>query len=461
MRKLTRSIAAGFAAGLAFVLLLGVLSGWATSRDAAVGIARDALRSDAVAHPFSYPEEDYFTECALLVTMTARATGTARNVVETWLPMEAVTLGHPCEVLRRYVAGDVRYTPAPSGRANGGARWDLPYVSYWFGGMHLEAVVLRVLSFEQAQDLYRVLSYGSVVILALGAWWGDRRSALVLLPVFASLLLAFSMHLNGHLLGHAPGFFVAFLLLAVLAARRRWFGAFARRLAFFAFLAVIASFFDLLDGVLLLVLSLSVVVNHFFYSRHERWQVALGHAAAIAGCFALCYVAVTAVHLGLLSLLHEHVWWTYVNGLSVRLGSFADTGQKVGPLDVALAMWSKRGNLVPGGTGAATWFLAGGLGAWVVAAAGLLPALRRRRDDRLPADLLALGLATLGIAAWCLLFPNHTYVHSGFTVRYLTLPAGYGAVAAVLVVIAWTTRRTAALAGAPGPAVRRSRSMRT
>jgi hypothetical protein len=311
----------------------------------------------------------------------------------------------------------------------------VPYVSYWFGSRHLEAIVLRAFDFGQAKTLYRLLSYGAVLVLALGAWLSDRRSATVLVPVFASLLFAFSMHLNGHILAHAPGFFVAFLLLALLIVRRRLFGSFERRLAFFAFLGVIASYFDILDGVLLLVLSLAVVVNHFFYSRIEDWQVALGHGVALFGCFTFCYVAVTVVHLCLVSLLHSHVWQTYFDGLAIRLASVADSGQKVGPRDVALALWSKRANLVPGGTRPSTWFLAGGLAGWILTAAGLPLAWRRGRDTRMLADLAILALATAGIVTWCLLFPNHTFVHRGFTVRYLTLPAAYGAVAAVLVAL--------------------------
>jgi hypothetical protein len=457
--KFARAIGAGFAGGLACILLIGVLSGLTMSRSRAVGVARDALRSDEVAHPFSYVEEDYFTECALLVMQTARTGSVARNVIETWLPPEALAFGHPCETLRRYVAGTIRYSTPASGRSNSGMRWDVPYVSYWFGSRHLEAIVLRVVGFGQAKSLYRLLSYGSVLVLALGAWLSNRRSAMVLVPVFASLLFGFSMHLNGQILAHAPGFFAAFLLLAVLVWRRRFFERFERRLALFAFLGVVASYFDILDGVLLIVLSLAVVVDHFFYVRGQGWRVALGHGVAIFGCFAFSYVAVTVVHLGLLSLLHRHVWQTYSDGLSVRLGSVADSGKKVGPVDVALALWSKRGNLVPGGTEPSTWFLAGGLAGWILAATGLPLALRRRPDGRLLADLGVLLMATGGIVAWCLLFPNHTFVHRGFTVRYLTLPAAYGAVAAVLVALALRSPARE-LPAAPALAARRSSGAR-
>lgn len=253
-----RAIAKGFAAGLAIILVLTVLSGLLMTRGRAVEVARDALQSDSVAHPFSYMDEDYFTECALLMMLTARADSVARNVIESWPPREALTFGHPCETLRRYVAGEIRYSATP------------PYVNYWFGSRHLEAVVLRVLGFEQAQTLYRLLSYGAVLILALASWRSDRRSALVLIPLFVSMLLGFGLHLNGHLLAHAPGYFIAFFLLAVLVLRRRCFEAFERRLSFFAFLAVVMSFFDILTGLLLAVLSLSLVVNHFFYSRDRK-----------------------------------------------------------------------------------------------------------------------------------------------------------------------------------------------
>jgi hypothetical protein len=59
----------------------------------------------------------------------------------------------------------------------------------------------------------------------------------------------------------------------------------------------------------------------------------------------------------------------------------------------------------------------------------------------LPADLAVLAVAAGGIFAWCLLFPNHTFAYAGFTVRYLTLPAAHGGVAAARVVTASRRKR--------------------
>src|SRR4051812_48565336 len=77
----TRPLAAGFAGGLAVILVVGVAAGVLMSRAQARAAIREAPRSASVAHPntpwessipqLKYVEGDYYTDCALLLDLTA------------------------------------------------------------------------------------------------------------------------------------------------------------------------------------------------------------------------------------------------------------------------------------------------------------------------------------------------------------------------------------------------------
>ena len=91
------------------------------------------------------------------------------------------------------------------------------YANYPFGSRYLEALALSMMSFRNAKRLYALLSYGSVLVLCLGA--GDSpRQALMVLPVGIYLLFGFALHRFGHSLSHAPGFFAGFSALGVFLA---------------------------------------------------------------------------------------------------------------------------------------------------------------------------------------------------------------------------------------------------
>ena len=422
-----RSIAKGFCLGMAFVLLLATSSGLLMSRAGATRVAREALRTtDGVANPTTHLGGDYYTDCSLLAMLAVRSRGALRNAIETWLPTEVIRgSAHPCDVLERHAAQGIAWDTPPAPR---------PYVYYWMGSRHLEAIVLRAVSYRTAESLYSFLSYASIVLLAIASWVNSRRATLLLAPIYASLLFAFGMHLQGHGLGHSPGFFIGFFLLAWLLIRRRSFDSFEKRLTFFAFLAVVTTFFELLNGPLLVLLSLSIILNYFFFTRESSPRAVAGEGVGIFACFFICFVGMNAIHLLLLSFFHDGVLHWFRAELAWRTSGSVTDARNVGMREVATNLWNSRGNIVVGGRTPSTWYLVGSVIAWVGALGALPVAARLKRDLRPVVDVAVLAAGGAGVIVWYRLFLSHSFTHSWFAVRYLALPASYGFVAAVVIV---------------------------
>ena len=113
--------------------------------------------------------------------------------------------------------------------------------------------------------LYRALSYGSVALLFAAMLWRSPATAILLAPIPLFLIGAFALHRFGGNLAHAPGYFVGFAALAIFVALPRLFDTAARRLGFAGALGVLAAYFDLLNGVIVTLLALTILLNHFFY----------------------------------------------------------------------------------------------------------------------------------------------------------------------------------------------------
>lgn len=394
------------------------------SADRAAEVAVSALKSEGVANATNIVKGDYYTDCVLLIQLTARPESLARNAIESWWPSETKTGVHPCEWVQRYSEGRLQYADPPA---------DDPYGNYWFGSRHLGAIMLRGFSYAGAESLYLLVSYVSVVLLALASLRRDRRAGLVLLPVCICLLFGFALHDQGHGLAHAPGIYVGFLLLALGIFLRSRLESFDKRIGAVAFLAVIVTYFDILDGAILLALSLTLVINHFVFARRVTWSQSLLQSLSICACFLVCYALVTALHLGLLEIIHDRVWQNYFDGLSVRIGDDLSSVQKVGLRSLVGVLWTERSRFVLGGSTVANLFFLGAAGGWAISAAWTGIMFRRQKDRGALTDLAVLAVAGAGVFAWFALFQNHSYIHAWFMARFLALPAAYG-YAAVLVV---------------------------
>ena len=153
------------------------------------------------------------------------------------------------------------------------------------------------------------------------------------------LALSFSLHLFGGNLGHAPGFFVCWLMLAIFVAAKPWFRTTERRAAFIAAIGMLTIYFDILTGVIPTILALTIVLNHFFYVRDYSgepgyFSKAMLNGGVIAVSFlAACFI----INVSRLFLLSELGIDTseYIQALLLRTED--DMGSRTFLMNLAVA----------------------------------------------------------------------------------------------------------------------------
>jgi hypothetical protein len=152
-----------------------------------------------------------------------------------------------------------------------------------------------------------------------------------------------------------------------------------------------------------------------------------------SGVFVAAYLAMLLLRLGILSALGID-WHPYFRSLSDKFGAVRG-GQTISLIGNISRLWLHRWQLTPGGALPATWAITVSVASWVFALAAFPFAYSfdRERATRLMINLAVLGACTLGMVAWYLRFPAHTYQHVLFIVRTVTLPIAYGIVGAILV----------------------------
>jgi hypothetical protein len=417
---------AGIALACAAAALFAVLSGFALSDARLVEVIKMAFERDQLAYAARI-REDFFTDCALLTMQKLRQGSVLRGALDTRFLMRQDE--HPCDTLRTLALGSAEE------RASLPASFS--YFNYPYGSRHLQAFVLSALDFGQATSLYRAVSYGSVVLLFVAMLWRLRTTAILLVPIPLLLIGAFSFHVLGGNLAHAPGYFIGFIALAIFVASPAFFRNSNRRAGVVGAVGVIGAYFDVLDGVIVTLLALTILLNHFFYVAAERDRAgyligAVSQAVAIFVCFFLAYVVVTLGRLGMLWVNGVDVS-TFLSNLSVR------TAQDIGiPITFRMnleTLFALRSQLMPGGAVAANWVFLAGIAGWILAALTGLAVLASRRTLNSSAlvDLLVLALVGVGVFVWYWRFAAHTYVHAAFMVRLLALPLACGLTAALLV----------------------------
>jgi hypothetical protein len=423
---LVRAGLAGIGAGCAAVALFAVLSSFALPDARVDEVVKTAFAENEL--PYArLLREDFFTECALLTMQKLRQGGALRSALDTRFVMPADD--HPCETLRTLVLGtaEEKATLPPA----------VSYFNYPVGSRHLEAFVLSALDYGPATTLYRALSYGAVALLFATMLWRSPATGAILVPIPLFLIGAFALPRFSGNLAHAPGYFIGFAALAVFVAAPGFFRTSGRLLAFSGVLGVMAAYFDLLNGVIVTLLALTILLNHFFYVSAERDRPAyLRNAAvqalAIFACFVAAYLVVTLGRLGLLWLSGIDVA-RFMANLSVR------TAQDILGFPLSFrqsleALFANRSQLTPGGASSANWVFLGGIAGWIFAGLTGLAALALRRRLRIPAavDVLVLAAVSLGVFAWYRCFTSHTFVHAAFMVRLFAIPLACGLAAAVV-----------------------------
>jgi hypothetical protein len=328
---------------------------------------------------------------------------------------------HPCEVLRILVNEEPRY---------GAIVGPYSYLNYPYGSRRLEAIVLSVCDYGAAKTLYRILSYSSIVFLFLCGWRNSRSTALLLLPVEAVLSFGFELTTFGDNPGHAPGYFVGFFALGVFLAARECFKRTSRRFVFFGVLGALIAYFDILTGSLPVIISLVILLNHFFYVRRDRhprddWARATLQAVGIVGCFLAAYVTLTIVRMAAARFCHVGGCYDF----SHLLG-YMKPGQGVPGItlyDLGSALWVARFRLT-GNALTATWLICASVAAWIFGFIGIGALLIQRRtiSRDLVAGLFVILLAAGSTIAHYLIFQGHALTHVSFMVRIIALPVAYG-----------------------------------
>jgi len=418
----------GIAAACGGVALFATLSSFALSDARIADVVKTAFSQGDLAYA-TRVREDFFTECALLSMQKLRQGSAFWSALDTRFILRMDE--HPCDTLRTLVLG--------AAEEKASVRAAVSYFNYPFGSRHLEAFVLSALDYGPATTFYRALSYGSIVLLFATMLWQSPSTALLLCPIPLLLIGAFATHRFGANLAHAPGYFLGFAALALFVASPSALRDPSRRLGFAGALGVLAAYFDLLNGVIVTLLALTILLNHFFYvaSRREHTnslRKTAGEAVAIFVCFIAAYVVVTLARLGLL-WLHGVDVSRFTNNLAVRTGK--DIGIPVTFREALERLFAMRSQLSLGGASIANWIFLAGIAGWIFAAlSGLAPwVVRRRPAIPATADALLLAAVSIGVFAWYRCFVAHAFVHAAFMVRLLAIPLACGVTAALLATV--------------------------
>jgi hypothetical protein len=404
----------GLLLAYAFVISLSLASGFFLSTARLEAVLKEEFSQSALG---SLSRFDQWIECAILTMQLSRHEDVVLNALDTrWRSPQQ----HTCDEVQALLQGPpykIKIAEPSS------------YVSYPFGARHLQSLMINIFSFSTTMAIYQLLTYASVVSLFIGAWRNSKRTAsLVVSPIALALLFAFEQHRFGSNTPWAPGFFISFLILSMfLAVRELFWQRETHRIALFCFLGTIAGYFDNLHGPLPVVLSLTIVLNHFFYSENGTWISALRSASIISACFVISYGLLTIIRLWPLGwLLSDPVWMKFFFGLNSRMASSAGE-RTIQITDLVHALWSERAQMT-GSAFISEVLLCIGILTWsftivmvVLAALGKLtwPAAKYT-------GIFVLAVATGGILLWYVLFPNHTLGHAWMMVRMLALPIAYG-----------------------------------
>jgi hypothetical protein len=407
-------ILGGFVLANVTALAIGFLAVSTVDQERFIRLTKEALTTGMLeGRPDVY--EERFGECVALTSQWLRQVNRALDAIESrWVRPGQENL-HPCDMLRILLGLAPPMTLRPP---------EITY-QYPFGFRYLIVLGLgRVNSIAELKVVYKLASYGAVLLLLFVAWRSAPLVALIFLPVPLVLLFGFAMHGYAYNIAHAPAFIAIFLVLTLLVGLRGWFAPIWRRLGVLAALGALNYYLDISYSIPF-ALSLALVVNHLFFVPRGATRTAVAQGAAVLACVAGSFLVEVFLRYLLMLELHGVPSAYWFGGAGLRLGSLVD-GRPIGVLDAASKLYTWLPQLT-GGPATATGLLMLSVLAWMAA----LGALVVRRGWDLFLDLAVLVIAAGGIFAWYRLFLNHTYVHAFFMVRMVALPIAYGFVAAL------------------------------
>lgn len=321
--------------------------------------------------------------------------------------------------------------------------WDsiaADYVQYAWSIRHLQAIALSMMSYDNARIVYGIVSFAASILLFAAVWRSSRKIALIFAPIAFALTFAFALDRFGPSHAHAPSIVAGLLLLAIFVSAKATFKNLYVQIIFFGLIGGTVTTFDILNGSIPAILSLTIVLNYLFYARYGSIERALTEIVIVAASFALSYVLLTGIRQALLWALLDLNLRIYFQALSVRVSSYVNPEYGyVSWLDIAKGLWQWRGQISFDNLYLADTYVILSVCAWITA---IIIAFRKDLDRPFAwSDVLVFEIASIGVLSWYVIFPNHAFIHLWLTSRIAALPTFYGM--ALLICLTSRTATTA------------------
>lgn len=374
---------------------------------------RDYLRGD-------WRRGDHqYNDCAVLQLVVNPAPSLVDRALAPRMYVSDESYSDVCQTLRRIVNDE--------GTAS--QRLEDIYARYWHGYLPITAALLAVTDVGTARQTLRVLLIGSLLVLMAAAATAGGIIGIAGIAVGASGLLFWALPYYGQGLSQAPGDALVIFGVAALIAWRRWLQDRSRLIAFSAAYGSLVTYLDFLTGQIPTAACLLFIFA--FLSQSDRlpgassinrraWKSAFSAVAAFGIGSVLTVVTKQVLVIVLISSDQVEPFVSnlrYYAGLSAGADALPATYFRaffnLAKSTILLTYYSIPAGIALLGVAALAW-----LGAAIFA-------FRSRICGGLE-NFLAHLVGASGIAAWVLLLPAHTEMHSGFMVRMLIVPISLG-----------------------------------
>ena len=374
---------------------------------------------------------DTFTDCQMLTSLRLMPSEFLPNLFTTHVHVgHYIGEIHPCDVLARL------YTDA-----NAAASFPVEnYSRYWWGSATLANIALgrTALSVEQYRNLVFAALLLALSLFTVSFYYSYRPQSLYFTPYLISVWFGFSLLSLGRSISQSPEETFALLILSIYGMMQIETRSIFARATCYSVLGAVCVYFDLLNGVIILVGTIlccqwiaSVLSAHSAQSKTKVTRL-IGNLSlfGVGACFAVLIRLVgysRAMGTSLSGAISE-----WKNMLAYRVtGDLPGAGEPTFRLMVE-ALKNTRAlpfdGIFPKHV-IDLWYVLGLVG-WVILAPLCWNLLKKRA---LPLTVLSgFFLAGALVPVWFVVFKQHTIIHSWMTGRLLTLFAGLGMSAALV-----------------------------
>lgn len=294
----------------------------------------------------------------------------------------------------------------------------------WHGAKPFTLVLLPKFELYQIANLIRQLSHIGLALLLGFAFYRSKVAGFALLPVIIFAMLGSGLNIYGGIPNALP--YTAALYLAFLVALVQATSTLQNACYVSVFAGSAMAFVYILDGSLILVLSLLLFLLYFTsneLTRLARWKIILTLCSLFVASFFLSFIfkqLISAIALG-----WEQVWGEFGDFLALRMDSVHDGKvrshwmafiDQVGVYNIATS-WNTflRNSIVY--TGNAAWVMAIGLATYIT--------LKFRTWAAL-SDLMVFTLISFVVFFRYAAMMSHSYMHWFIVSRYVFVFFAFG-----------------------------------